>query len=77
MLKIFKKKQCDCVFELALVDEEDEIKLCVVDEKGRPICGGYLLLIHKTTKKARRCNRVSGEYGFELERNGNIKIYDE
>ena len=77
MLNIFKKKDDEKDILLGLVEERGEIKLVVVDEEGMPIVGGYLLCINKKTKKAYRCDNVSKEYGFTLDREGRLIIEDE
>ena len=77
MLNIFKKKDDKNDILLGLVEENGEIKLVVVDEEGRPIMGGYLLCINKKTKRAYRCDNVSKEFGFTLDRKGHLIIEDE
>ena len=81
MLKIYGEKQKQET-NLALLDgpecclPNNEIGLCVVDENGKLVTSGILLVFEKKTFKVKRISGINTTLGFELASDNKLVIHD-
>ena len=79
MLKIYGEKE---ETNLALLDgpecclPNNEIGLCVVNENGKLVTSGILLVFEKKTFRVKRISGIKTTLGFELASDNKLVIHD-